>query len=226
VKSFSPRPFSFEARHCPSSPRWCGRRAGCATTVAPEPHSVRDDRVGQSPLEFTPVKKAGGAHRLEDNVGLRVACQPVVDPPAKVRWCATMRLDDVMKALTQGAALAVVSMGCGGALRLEPYPPERNRCEEQAVYIPFALPDAGVSTVTACTTTDCFPPKNERCLRGREAVPGALTVEGPFAQPDGGTNECCYIVMRQSPATAFGRPLLDANDDARTAALVTRADWS
>ncbi|MDX2014810.1 MAG: hypothetical protein SFW67_31730 [Myxococcaceae bacterium] len=137
-----------------------------------------------------------------------------------------MKLDEVVKALQRGAALAVVSMGCGGGLRLEPYPPERNRCEQQAVANPFAPPDAGVSTVTACTTTDCFPPRNERCLSGREAVPDALTVEGPFAHPDGGASECCYIVMRQSPQTAFGRPLLDANDEARVAALVARADWS
>jgi hypothetical protein len=137
-----------------------------------------------------------------------------------------MGLGDVVKALTRGAALAVMSMGCGGGLRLEPYPPERNRCEEQAVVNPFAPADAGVSTVTACTTTDCLPPKNERCLSGREAAPDALTVEGPFAQPDGGTTDCCYIVMRSHPATRFGRPLLDDHDEARLAALVTRADWS
>jgi hypothetical protein len=138
-----------------------------------------------------------------------------------------MRLDDVVKALKRGAALAVLSMGCGGGgLRLAPYPPEQNRCEEQAVANPFAQPDAAVATVTTCTTTDCFSPMRDQCPTGLAAVPEARSVLGPFGQPDGGTEACCYIVMRTNPATSFGRPLLDMTGAACTASLVTRSDWS
>jgi hypothetical protein len=77
-----------------------------------------------------------------------------------------------------------------------------------------------------CTKTECFVPQGPRCSAPAESGLKGTTVDGPYRQPDGGTTECCYIVMPEDGLAAFGRPLRDEAERARTARLVARTDWS
>jgi hypothetical protein len=145
-----------------------------------------------------------------------------------------MTLDELMGALRRGAVLAVAGCGAMGPTAplgptgepLRPYEDFRNRCEQQPTGYNPLMPDAPVMTVSVCTKTECFVPEGPRCPAPAASGLMGVTVNGPYRQPDGGTTDCCYIVMPNNPGNSFGRPLLDEAERARTARLVARTDWS
>ena len=59
-----------------------------------------------------------------------------------------------------------------------------------------------------------LPPGSGTCMCGE--------TKGPFAAPDGGTDQCCYVV---GSIGCTGRPLREG-DGALVAAIVVRSDWS
>lgn len=84
-----------------------------------------------------------------------------------------------------------------------------------------------------CSNLYCYEPLNGECAEHHydadlKGLPNpsfncSCGGEGPFAQPDGGTTGCCYVVAYKS--CVVGRPLREG-DDTLVAAVVTRSDWS
>lgn len=121
---------------------------------------------------------------------------------------------------SDGGGLAQVSGGaffCSGdagytgpyygscCTNLHCYQPTDSACSTSANISPFAM-----------TFTPPLPPGSGTCLCGSPAV------TGPFAQPDGGTTECCYVV---GSIGCTGRPLRDG-ETAIVAPVVVRSDWA
>ncbi len=105
----------------------------------------------------------------------------------------------------------------------------------------FCTGDAGTTGPfygSCCTRLHCYPPVTGTCsatvapndgLPVSPALPpGSGTclcgaaVAGPFAQPDGGNSECCYVA---GSIGCTGRPLRDGNE-AILAAIIASPDWA
>ena len=94
---------------------------------------------------------------------------------------------------------------------------------------------------SCCTNFHCYQPTNGTCSTAATVSPfdglaysprlppgsgtcmcGMPAVTGPFAESDGGTTECCYVV---GSIGCVGRPLRDG-ETAIVAAVVARSDWA
>lgn len=90
-----------------------------------------------------------------------------------------------------------------------------------------------------CTQVHCYAPTSETCVEASalssSVAPGITPrlpigsgtcrcgqTQGPFAQPDGGVTECCYVVGTMG---CSGRPLRDRGDSV-VASVVVRSDWA
>lgn len=98
---------------------------------------------------------------------------------------------------------------------------------------------AGPFFGACCTNVHCYPPTDETCAAPNaigphttmqfepRLPPGSGTcmcgqTQGPFAQPDGGQTQCCYVV---GTIGCVGRPLRD-DETAVVASVVSRSDWA
>lgn len=94
---------------------------------------------------------------------------------------------------------------------------------------------------SCCTSLHCYEPSDGMCSTSQDVAPfsgvtftpalppgsgtcmcGSPAVEGPFAQADGGSTGCCYVV---GSIGCTGRPLRDG-EATIVAAVVVRADWA
>ena len=104
----------------------------------------------------------------------------------------------------------------------------------------YCGPDQGTTGPyygSCCTRLHCYQPSNGSCADPVQPYgalgltpplpPGSGTcmctaLMGPFAQPDGGTTECCYVA---GSIGCLGRPLRDG-EATLVAAVVARSDWA
>jgi hypothetical protein len=71
-----------------------------------------------------------------------------------------------------------------------------------------------VTALAEAQFTPPLPPGSGTCMCG--------TTTGPFAQPNGATTECCFVV---GSTGCLGRPLREGQSSI-VAAVVARADWA
>lgn len=147
--------------------------------------------------------------------------------------------DELKRAIARGFTLAAVSgaLACGtpgvrnadGGV-LAQAPSDSFMCSGDAG---FTGPFFG----SCCTNLHCYPATSASCdttvmpaggpTFSPPLPPGSGTcmcgeTKGPFAAPDGGANECCYVV---GSIGCTGRPLREG-ESAVVAAVVLRHDWA